>query len=360
MITQLVRKQIRAMKEIRWGDIPDTSDMRLLWGENQIPLSVYKRAIEEEIEKINLYPSPTKQKLKEALAKYNGVGKEAIIPTNGSDDALELIAKVFLAEQDEVIVPLPSYPCFASVSQMMGATVRTVLLEPNFSLDVDQMLKTVTPKTKIIWIANPNNPTGNILLTTDQIEEIAKQINCLFVVDECYFELAGVTGASLVKTYPNLVIVRSFSKVFALAGVRLGYIICSEEAALYLNRLQQTNLVFNVNRFAQAAGCAILKEPRLLKQSIAEFQSLKANFEALLAKIPEVQILPTNTTFCLVNILSQTSAGELKKRLERKNIFVKDCSIYEGLGTQYMYVGVPQKAFQQTVVTEIQKALNGG
>ena len=188
MIKKLVRKQILQMKEINWGDIPDGNGMRLLWGENQKFLSIYKDAIEKEISKINLYPSPSKSVLKKALAEYNNVREENILPTNGSDEALELIAKVFIAECDEVVIPVPSFPCYDSDSQMMGAKIVTLNLENDFSLDVDKLLKLVTKKTKVIWIANPNNPTGNLLLNQKQIKEIAKKAQCLLVIDECYFE----------------------------------------------------------------------------------------------------------------------------------------------------------------------------
>ncbi len=357
MITQLVRKQIREMQEVNWGDVPDNTGMRLLWGENQRFIEIYQEAVEKEIGKINLYPSPTKQVLKEELARYNKIKPKNIIPTNGSDEALELIAKVFITENDEVVIPLPSYPCFESVSQMMGAKMITVPLEKDFSLDIDKLLKTVTNKTKIIWIANPNNPTGNLLLSKRQIEYIAKRVNCLLVVDECYFELGGITGASLVKKCPNLIIVRSFSKVFALAGARLGYLICNQEAATYFNRLQQTNQVFCVNRFAQAAVVAILRQTQLIKNSIAEFQALKRKFEEKLKQLPKLELLETKTTFCLSKIISSTTAGELKQQLKKQNIFIKDCSIYEGLGKQYIYLGVPQEGYQQKVVDSIRNVL---
>lgn len=360
MIYQLVRKQIQQMQEINWGDIPDNAGARLLWGENQKPLKIYKEAIKKEIGKINLYPSPTKQTLKEELARYNKVMPENIIPTNGSDEALELIAKVFITLNDEVIMPLPSYPCFESVSQMMGAKIITVPLEKDFSLDINRLLKPVTKKTKIVWIANPNNPTGNILLTKKQIEYVAKRVNCLLVVDECYFELGGVTGASLIKSYPNLIIVRSFSKIFALAGVRLGYLICNQEAATFLNRLQQTNQVFCVNRFALATSVAILRQPRLIKNSIAEFRALKRKFEVKLKQLNSIELLESKTTFCLVKINSSMTATQLKEQLKKQDIFIKDCSIYEGLGKQYIYLGIPQEKYQQKVIENIKNILMKG
>lgn len=357
MINRLVRKQILKMQEINWGDIPDNTGKRLLWGENQMMIEIYKTAVKTELEKINLYPSPTKQALKKELAFYNKVNPENIIPTNGSDEALELIAKVFIAENDQVIMSVPSYPCFESVSQMMGAQIISVPLEKDFSLDVEKLLKAVTNKTKVVWIANPNNPTGNLLLNKKQIAYLAKKLNCLLVIDECYFEIGGVSGVSLIQDFPNLIIVRSFSKIFALAGARLGYLICNKEIATYLNKLQQTNQVFCANRFAQAAAIAILSKPQLVRKSIIQFQALKKAFEIKLDQIPQLEILKTKTTFCLAKVLSNKTASQLKEQLKEKGIFIKDCSIYQGLGKQYIYLGVPQKQYQKEVVEAIKNLL---
>src|SRR6185369_14141365 len=265
---QLVRTQIKRMREVNWGEIPDNNPYRLLWGENQQPINVYKNALGDEIKKINFYPSATKLGLKEKIADYNAVNPDSVVLTNGSDEAIELLAKVFLNSDDEVIIPSPSYPCFASVSEMMGAKIITVKLEKDFSVDGEKIVNAISRQTKIIWIANPNNPTGNILLTKIQIEDLAKKINCILVVDECYFELSQVTAAQLVKKCPNIIVTRSFSKIFGLAGARLGYIIANENVTKYLNRLQQANQVFSVNRFAYAAGMAIMSDTELIKESI--------------------------------------------------------------------------------------------
>jgi len=357
MITQLVRKQIRDMEEINWGDIPDTTGMRLLWGENQELIKLYKKALRSEINKVNLYPSPTKNRLKKNIARYNNVSADAIIPTNGSDEALELIAKVFIAEGDEVIIPVPSYPCFASVSQMMGAKISPILLEKDFSFSLEKIVKAVTKKTKIIWIANPNNPTGNVLISQKDIEKFVQQIDCLIVFDECYFELSGVTAAQLTKKYNNVIVTRSFTKAFALGGARLGYIIANRETATYLNRLQQTNLVFNVNRFAQAAGNALLEQPQTVKEVIERFKKFKSNFEKKLQKIPSLEVIPTKTTFCFMKLNAKITGKQLKEKLAKANIFIKDCSIYQNLGSRYVYLGVPQKKYQMTVVNAIKKII---
>jgi len=345
------------MEEINWGDIPDTTGMRLLWGENQELVPVYKNAIQREINKVNLYPSPTKNRLKEAIAKYNNVSTNSIIPTNGSDEALELIAKVFIAEGDEVIISVPSYPCFTSVSQMMGAKIVTVPLGNDFSFSVEKIRTVVTKKTKIIWIANPNNPTGNILISQKDIETLVKAINCLLVLDECYFELSEVTAAQLTKKYENVIITRSFTKAFALGGARLGYIIANKETAKYLNRLLLTNLVFNVNRFAQACGIALLENPKIVTDVIERFKQFKSDFENKLKKIPYLEIVPTKTTFCFIKLNAKITGKQLKEKLARENIFIKDCSIYQNLGSQYIYLGVPQKKYQKTVINTIKKII---
>jgi histidinol-phosphate aminotransferase len=356
MINQLVRKQIKNMQEINWGEIPDNNPYRLLWGENQESLAMYKNVIIKEIEKINLYPSATKLRLRQKIALYNNVLADNIVLTNGSDEALELIAKIFLNESDNVVIPSPSYPCFTSVSEMMGAQIILVKLEKDFSLDVEKLKNAVTKKTKIVWIANPNNPTGNILLSKEQIENLAKKINCLLIIDECYFELAKITAAQLIKSYPNIVITRSFSKVFALAGARLGYIIANQLVIDYLNRLQQTNQVFNVNRFAYAAGLAVMSNNNLIEKNIKKFKDLKSNFENLLQNLP-LEITPTQTTFCLIKLPKNISGKAVKEKLLKQNIYIKDCSIYPDLGEQYIYLGIPKKQYQKFCVEKIRNVL---
>jgi len=358
MIKQLIRKPIFNIPEINWGDIPSNQGARLLWGENPIAPKEAILAIKDEAKKINFYPNPTKLSLRKQLAKYNRVSLENIILTNGSDEAIELIAKVFISEKDQVVIPIPTFPVYNSVSLMMVSEVKMILLEKDFSLNIQKLLKKVNPKTKVIWIANPNNPTGNILLSQKQIENLAKKLDCLLVIDECYFELSQVTATSLINKYPNIIVIRSFSKVFGLAGARLGYIITNKLTASYLNRLQFVNQVFSVNRFAQAAANAILKNEYRIQQLITEYSTQKQNFEKLLYQVKGIQVIPTKTTFCLLKLTGgNTTSSELKEKLQRENIYIKDCSIYQLLGSEYVYLGVPIKKYQQRVAKAIKNIL---
>lgn len=359
MIDTWVRNEIKQMKPVAWGDIPEDSLGRLLWGENPLlPLPAI-RAIKKEVRRINQYPSPTQGELKKLLATYNGVKPENIIITNGSDDALELIAKVFVAPNDEVLIPIPTFPCYETVSQMMGAVIRTIPLNRDFSLPLPQLRESLTPKTKIVWFANPNNPTGNILIQPQEITLLAPKIKGVLIVDECYFEISGVTAVPFIRNDSNIIVVRSFSKVFGLAGIRLGYIIADPQVISYLTLLAANNQVFAVNRFALAAGTALLRDTSYVQKQIKQFTALKNEFERKLKQIDCLKVVPTQTTFCLIQITKpRRSAKQLKRKLEQQyGIFVKDCSIYQNLSPSYVYLGVPKRNYQRAVVKALQTLL---
>ncbi|MDE2590640.1 MAG: aminotransferase class I/II-fold pyridoxal phosphate-dependent enzyme, partial [Patescibacteria group bacterium] len=205
---------------------------------------------------------------------------------------------------------------------MMGAIVKKVYLEKDFSLNVNLLEKLISKKTKIVWIGNPNNPTGNILLSKKQIENLLKKYNCLFIIDECYFEISKETAISLIRKYQNLIIIRSFSKTFSLAGLRLGYVATNESLIKYLKIVQGNNQVFSVNRLAQKAGIEVLKNT----EKTGEFIKLKSNFEGLLKEI-SLEVIDTKTTFCLIRIPKKIFLKNFKEKLERRNIYIKDSSI---------------------------------
>ena len=357
-ISQKVRSQIRGVKTTNWGEIPENSESRLMFGENPFIWKECVTEIKREVDKINTYPSPTKETLIKKIAKYNNVLPTNIVVTNGSDDGIELITKVFIDLEDTVIIPTPTFPVYESASKMMGANIINVSLDSNFKLDLKELIKKVNKSTKIIWIANPNNPTGNILISKDQIEWLLKKTqDTLVVIDECYFELSQVTAIDLVKKYNNLIILRSFSKIFGLAGLRLGYIISNPTIVLYCKALQQNNQPFSVNRLALAAGAVIMDNLTKINKAIKEYKDIKNSFEKKIQRIKGVEVLSTFTTFSLIKLPEQFSASFIKNELSKKRIYIKDCSIYSGLGSRYIYLGIPKKNSQQKVIKELAKLI---
>ena len=358
-ISQKVRPQIQEIKTTNWGEIPENSNFRLMFGENPFTLDECIMAIKQEVNKLNTYPSPTKEVLIKKIAKYNKILSENIVVTNGSDDGIELIAKVFINLKDEVIIPIPTFPVYESVSKMMGANIVGISLDKDFKLNTDELVKKVNKSTKIIWIANPNNPTGNILISKDRIEWLLKKVPNIFVViDECYFELSEITAKDLIKKYNNLIILRSFSKIFGLAGLRLGYIISNPTIVSYCKALQQNNQPFSVNRFALAAGIAVMDNLTKISKIIKEYKETKNYFEKKIRQIKGAEVLLTITTFSLIKLPEQFSALFIKNELIKKRIYIKDCSIYSGLGSRYIYLGIPKKNAQQKIIKELAKIIN--
>lgn len=358
-ISNKVRSTIQNIKVTSWGEIPENSDFRLMFGENPFIWEQGISAIKNEIDNINIYPSPTKRDLINKIAKYNSVSPENIVVTNGSDDGIELIAKIFINLNEEVVIPTPTFPVYESVSNMMGANIVNIPLNDNFELNLNNLVKKVNKVTKIIWIANPNNPTGNILVLKSKIEWLLKKApNTIVVIDECYFELSQITAKELVQKYNNLIILRSFSKIFGLAGLRLGYIITNPDIAFYCNALQQNNQPFSVNRFALASGNAIMSNLTKINDMIEKYKTIKEKFEKNLSNIKGLKIIPTYTTFSLIKLPNFCSASKVKNELTKKGIYIKDCSIYKGLGPRYIYLGVPKQNVQESFIKELAKIIN--
>ena len=358
-IENLVRKELIVMDNISWGKIPSKKSMRLLWGENFVKSKELNTFLKKNLTDINLYPAYYKNELCEKIAKYVNLKPENVLPTNGSDSAIELIAKVFICKNDEVLIPRPSYFCFSSVSKMMGAKIIYIDLEMDFSLSLEKLAKAITSKTKIVWIANPNNPTGNMLLSPGQIKKLARMFSGLIVIDECYFEFFGISAVPLINEFKNMVILRSFSKTFSLAGLRLGYIVASKNVIKYLERLQENNQAFGVNSVAQIAGIFLLDNPAIRKSMFKTFLQAKKNFELSLKKIKNIELVTTYTSFCLIKVTSSNKTGAtLRKYLEENNIYIKNCDLYPGLGEKYAYLGIPEPARQKKVLSLIERHVN--
>ena len=353
-ILQKIRPPIREIKIINWGEIPENNNLRLMFGENPFVWKECIMAIKGEVNKINVYPSPTKKELIKRIAEYNNIIPENIVVTNGSDDGIELITKVFIDSKDEVIIPIPTFPVYDSASRMMGAKIINIPLDKGFQLNLNKLVAKVNKSTKIIWIANPNNPTGNILVSKEKIEWLINAVpDTLVVIDECYFELSQVTAKDLIKKYNNLIILRSFSKIFGLAGLRLGYIISNPSIIRYCNALQQNNQPFSVNRFALASGMAVMNDFSKINRVTEKYKKAKNDFEKMLMNIKCLEIVPTNTTFSLVKLPKSYAASFIKNELLKSGIYIKDCSIYYGLGSKYIYLGTPKKTVQQKFINKL-------
>jgi histidinol-phosphate aminotransferase len=212
-------------------------------------------------EGIDVYPEGSASVLREAIAKTYGLSPDRIVCGNGSDELLSMLAHVYLHPGDEVIFSQHAFLVYR-IATLANSATPVVVPEPDMRVDVDAMLRAVTPKTRVIYLANPNNPTGTYL-SSEEVKRLhaALRKNILLVIDAAYAEYVRRndydTGIELVSQFENVVMTRTFSKIYGLAGLRVGWAFCPAHVADALNRVRGP---FNVSIPAQRAAAAALED----------------------------------------------------------------------------------------------------
>jgi histidinol-phosphate aminotransferase len=230
------------------------------------------------------YPDGAGVDLRERLAEYIGVKTEQIILGNGSFELLFLTGLAFLEAGEEAILAEPSFGWYKNVTLIMGGKIVSIPLDEQYKVDLDGILAAITNHTKIIWLCNPNNPTGTIF-TQKQLEQFLDAVpeHIVVVLDEAYYDYVVEEGypdsVSLLHKYENIIILRTFSKLDGLAGFRLGYGIANETL---LNTLNKVRMPLNVNAAAQAAGVAALQDSAFRQRTLQNIkEGRKQYYQAL-------------------------------------------------------------------------------
>ncbi len=306
-----------------------------------------KQAIEKEIAEISLYPDGNGFELKSAISEKFNVEQSKVTIGNGSNEILELVARVFLTPEYNAVFSQYSFAVYPIVTQAVGAAMKIVpaLAEDSDSPlghDLEAMLQAIDTNTRVVFLANPNNPTGT-WIKKDQLFAFLKQVpaNVIVVVDEAYLEYVEeddyASALELVNDLPNLLVTRTFSKVYGLAGLRIGYSISGDEIANLLNRARQP---FNVNSLAQAAAVAALADDEHVQHSVttntAGLRQLSAFFES-----QGLDYIPSVGNFICVKVGNK--ANEIYEGLLRAGVIVRPVDNY-GMG-EYLRitVGLPEQ-----------------
>lgn len=296
---------------------------------NENPLGPGKKAlaaIQGALPKLTLYPDGNGFNLKSALAKKYALNTDQITLGNGSNELLELVARAFLTPGLEAMFSQHAFAVYPIVTQAVGATA-VVVPALNYGNDLEAMALRVSDKTRVIFIANPNNPTGTLLSQSDLegfISALPK--HCICVLDEAYFEFAAgkerINSIDWLKTNPNLIITRTFSKAYGLAGLRVGYGLSSPEIADILNRVRQP---FNNNMLALVAAEAALSDDEYLQQTIATnaqgMSALTEGFKAL-----GLEWMPSAGNFVSVDL--KRAGQPVYEALLRKGVIVRPVANY--------------------------------
>ncbi|NLM25390.1 MAG: histidinol-phosphate transaminase [Firmicutes bacterium] len=296
---------------------------------NENPLGASAKAMEaisNHFSKLSIYPDGNCTELKAELAKNLKIDHDQIIIGNGSDEVLKLIGEAYLTSDDQVIMADPTFSEYQYVARLMGAAEELVPLKDH-KHNLKEMLQRITPQTKIIFICNPNNPTGTIV-NQDRLVEFLKAVpsNILVVIDEAYYEYVQASDypqtISLLKDFENIIITRTFSKVHGLASLRVGYGIAHPKIIANLNRVKEP---FNVNSLAQVAAIASLRDQEHLAKSVTVNEQGKLYLYQELEKLG-LEYIPTEANFIMFNV--RRDANTLFEELLKKGIIIRSGSIF--------------------------------
>ena len=278
MINSLTRSVLKTMKPYSPGkpiwevqkELGINEVVKLASNENPLGASPKaKEAIVNFLSEIHRYPDANTTRLREAIGEHYNINEEQIIIGNGADELITLISETFLEADDEIIVPSPSFSEYEFGANLMSAKVVKILLTEKFEYDLNSILHAITDKTKLIYLCSPNNPTGTYI-KKDALDHFFKQLprKVMVVFDDAYSHFATkedyTNGIEYVKNGNSIIVIQTFSKVFGLAGVRVGYGISLAEI---INCIHKVREPFNVNTLAQVAAEAALKDDEHLKES---------------------------------------------------------------------------------------------
>jgi histidinol-phosphate aminotransferase len=267
---------------------------------------------------LNLYISQEEGPLLDSLAKYTKVDKEMIIAANGGDTLLGDIFNSLSGDTRKVLISSPTFFLYNTIANRLRLEIVDVPLRKDFSLDVDNIInKARDTKTELIVICRPNNPTGNVFPRKDVIK-IIENVKAYVLVDEAYYEFAEDTLADQLDKYDNLVILRTFSKAFAAAGLRLGYGLANKEVREQIRKFQT---YYNVSNMAQLIGVRLLENSQSFKPYIENMKKLRDDFLKKLNEIEDVFAYDSETNFLLVCM--DVDFDAFADYLQEKNILVR-------------------------------------
>ena len=286
---------------------------------------------------INRYPDPRQKQLKAKIAAIKGISPNQLFLGNGSDEAIDLMYRIFCAPGEEnAVLMAPSYGMYEVAAGMNDVAVRKVQLKQDFSLDVDGMLSAADSRTKLMFVCSPNNPTGNSFPQED-IEKLLRGFGGAVVLDEAYIDFSNRgTLVPLIEKYPNLVVLQTLSKAWGMAGLRIGLAIAMPEIVATMNKVKYP---YNINILAQKMALTKLDEDAKNRR-VAEIIGDRFRVEKALAESPKVQkIYPSDSNFILVKV---TDPEGLYAKLLQNGIIVRNRSQVKGCeGCLRITIGAP-------------------
>lgn len=346
-IEALVRPEIAELESHLPGDSLEVASRRLGFkpddiikldaNENPYGCSVRVQELLASFDAYHLYPDSLLSGLRLRLEHYTGVRREHIVLTNGVTELTDMIMRVFVQPGDEVLICPPTAQFYRFYAELAGAKVVEVVRQPDsFDVNIEAVTEAITPRTKLVILGSPNNPTGNMLASVELVKLLKSA--AVVVVDESFCEFANGSAAGLVAEFDNLIVMRSFSHWAGLAGMRIAYGLASPEILQHLWKLRA---VYKINIAQQLAVEAVLDDSRYYEAVIGWLRNERGRLYRQLRKLNLLQPFPSQANFILCEVM-RGDALKIKKQLDRRGIFVKHYATSELPNHLRITVGRPE------------------
>ena len=318
-ITPIPRARVQAMKEYH-PPLGNRDALRLDFNENTLACSPKVREVLGRVSMGDLTRYPERAPVEAIVAAHLGLAAEQVTLTNGVDEAIHVLFETFLEDGDELLLPVPTYTMYEVYASATDARMVPVLADGGLQFPFERLLAAITPKTKIIAIANPNSPSGSVATRAQLIEIAQRAPRAVVLIDEAYFHFHGETVIDLVGAVPNLVVARTFSKAYGLAGLRLGLLAGPVGLMRWIKRVLSP---YSVNSLALACLPPALEDAAYLDWYVAEVLEARTEFEAAL-DAAGVRRWLSHANFVLVEI--GAPHAEFARLMSAARVLVRDRS----------------------------------
>ncbi|OGN89920.1 MAG: hypothetical protein A2Y88_10905 [Chloroflexi bacterium RBG_13_48_10] len=331
-----------------------------------IPSEIIRDSVLKATKKIPQYPDSNSSDLKQELAYYFGnmLKVENFIVGAGSMELITLFCDMFVSPGDDAIIPHPTFSEYDWAIRRNGGNIKTIFRRESrdFRIEKDEIIRSFTPKTKVVFLCNPNNPNG-LLESPSDIESIiaaALERKILVLVDETFIEFTGEENSFAFKIhrFENVFICRTFTKFFGVPGLRVGFSIGQPEM---LNILRKGQNLWSVNCIGQVVAQNLLRNNESIKKIKTLLEDERHYLMTKLKAIPGVKVYPSNANYLLLNLQALgLTAQELKQQLLGNGILIRDCSNYPGLNEFYVRIAFKTREKNSRFLDLLQKIINRG
>lgn len=300
----------------------------------------------------NRYPDQDCLDVREIYANYAGVQRKNVMAGNGSDELIQIIANTFIDDGDKAAVLVPDFSMYGIYIKVAGGNMVEIPLDGNFQLDIDALISTINEEeVKILILSNPNNPTGGVIPEGD-LNRISRECNCIFVVDEAYYEFYGKTMAGKIYEYDNLIVLRTCSKAWGLAALRLGFLITND---ILMEELLKVKSPYNVNSLTQAAASIALQRQDVIKKNVDMILNERDYLYQGLVQISGLKVYTSYANFILVKA---RDGAQLKSSLKNYGISIRALG---GVGLKdYLRITAGSREENEYLLDCISKLYRGG